>query len=336
MLCVLPGITSAKLAYQDLASVKRSATFELDETISHDVNFLSDRISVIVILHMPDGRGTVEFLMGTFLLETPQRNIYGNKSTRSIGAYDESIILDGDRLTERFFIRAGTNYVGAILKILALTGINKINIERTDSALRSDREFAIGLTIREVVNTLLGEINYKSIYVDEDGFFRAEPYIEPALRPINHYYISDRDSIIVPEIVDELDISKQPNVFTRVARNLDDETELVATIINSNPSSATSTVSRGRHIVSYEEIENIANQSALTAYTRRIALNSMSTYSHLTFKTPLMPTHGSGDTIYFFDKTLMDVPQIYTETRWEMDLSFEGLMVHECRRSVML
>ena len=331
----LDGIEDAKVSYGEFRTIKRSATFELNEYSQKNIDYMSDQIQPWFILHMPQG-GTVEYPLGIFLLESPERQINGRFTSRNIGAYDKSLIIEGDRFTERFFIAAGTNYVGVIIKILTLSGISKISITSNSSVIRSDREIPIGAKVKEVVNNLLGEINYRSISVNEVGFFLSEPYVEPALRSITQWYIANRDSIILPQYTESLDLAGQFNVFTRVARNLDGDTEYVSTIVNDNPMSITSIQNRGgRRIVDLEEIENIADQETLNSYTRRIAINAMSTYSHLKFGSALMPTHGSADTLYC-DFPIFDTPQVFSETSWEMDLKYDGVMQHEARRVVNL
>lgn len=331
----LDGITGT-VSYGEFRTIKRSATFQLDEYLQKEINYLQDQIQPWFILHMPDG-GTVEWSLGIFLLESPNRAINGKIQSREIGAYDKSIIIEEDRFTERFFIEAGTDYIGAVTKILTTAGITKINITDSNSTLLSDREFAIGTKKKEAINDLLNAINYNSIGVDETGYMVSSPYIEPARRPITQTYLADRDSILLPEFTESLDIAGRANVFTRVAINADTETELVSTFINNDVLSPTSVINRGRQIVNFEEIENISSQEALDNFVRRVAIESTSAYSHLAFGTALMPTHGSADTLFLHIPTVFgETPVKFSETSWEMDLKFDGVMQHEARRVVQL
>ena len=339
----LDGI-SGKISHGTFKAIKRSATFTLNEYLQREIDYLTEQIQPWFILNMPDG-GTVEWSLGIFQLLSPGRKINGNFSTRDIGAYDKTIIIDRDRFTERWFIPKGTNYIGAINKILIDTSITKINIEPSDLVLSSDREFAIGTKKKEAVDNLLNAINYNSINVDELGYMRSEPYIEPVLRSIDHKYIANRHSIITPEMTETLDYANIANVFTRVATNTDSNTELLSTFRNDNPQSSISTIRIGYDIVNFETISDISSQAALDSLVRRIAINSTSAYSHLTFSTALMPTHGRADTIYIdvslaendpmYNK-LFPIPMIYSETAWDMSLTFDGMMTHECRKVIKL
>jgi len=330
----LDGITGS-IDYGDFKSIKRGATFTINEYLQREIDYLSNEIKPWFILHMPLG-GTVEWPLGVFLLESPARKVNGKSSSREIGAYDKTIIIDEDMFTARYFIAAGTNYVGEITKILNDAGITHVNILASTLTVRSDREIAIGEKKKDVINTLLNEINYNSISVDETGEFFSGPYVEPAQRPVTQIYDSNFDSILDPEFTVTLDLTGRANVFVRVANNNDSAAALVSTYVNDNPLSSVSTVSRGRHIVDYDEIEQIANQQTLDAYVARVALDAASAYSKLTFKTLLMPTHGSAETLYCNFPTVFDGPQKFTETAWGMELKFDGEMTHEARQAITL
>ena len=331
----IDGIEEAGISYGEFNMIKRSAVFQLNEHLQRDIDFMTEQIQPWFILHMPAG-GSVEWPLGIFMLESPEKQITEKYVYRNIGAYDKGLIIDADKIVNRYFIPAGTNYVGAVVKLLSMSGITKIGIAPTDIIIKSDREIAVGTKIKEAVNDLLAEINYKSIGVDEVGFFYSSPYVEPAQRPITQRYAADRDSVVLQELSETLDIAGHPNVFTRVARNLDLDTELVTTVYNNNPSSPTSIPNRGRQIVDYAEIDNISSQAALNIYTRRIAINAMSAYSHIKFDSALMPGHGGSDTLYLDFPMFFDAPRLYSEMNWDMKLKFDGVMSHKARRVVSL
>jgi len=331
----IDGIEEASVSYGEFNMIKRSAVFLLNEYNQSNINFLHEQIQPWYILHMPDG-GAVEWPLGVFMLESPEKEIMGKRMRRNIGAYDKGLILDADKIVNRHFIPAGTNYVAAVIKLLSISGVNRVNITAIDTTIKNDRELPIGMKIKEAINNLLAEINYKSLSVDEVGVCHSAPYVEPAQRPISQRYIAGRDSIVLQELSESLDIAGHPNVFVRIARNLDQDSELVSVVYNNNLSSPTSIPNRGRQIVDFEEIENISSQGALNMYTRRIAINAMSAYSHIKFDSALMPGHGSSETLYLDFPQFFDAPRLYSETNWDMDLSFDGVMSHKARRVVSL
>ncbi|MCL2225926.1 MAG: hypothetical protein FWB96_13240 [Defluviitaleaceae bacterium] len=333
----LDGITRAKISYGEFRAIKRSASFGLNEYQQKNINYLTDQIQPWFVLHMSDG-GTIDFPLGIFLIESPAKTATGKICTRDIGAYDKTIIVEQDKLMRRFFIPKGTSYVAAVERALNQAGIVKINIVPTDEprSLPFDREYPIGMKTRQVCNELLRECNYTSLWVDENGFMRAEPYITPARREITHIYETGKDSVIAPEMVERLDIATRPNVFIRVAQNLEGDRALYSTIENNAIDSPISIVNRGRRIVNFEEIYEIESQAALDAFVERIAVESTSAYSRLTFGTALMPTHGNAETLLCVFPELFNVPQRFHEVNWEMPLQYDGTMKHIARMVVRL
>jgi len=331
----LDGVIQANISYGEFRAIKRSATFKLNEYLQKNIDYLSNQIQPWFRLHMPDG-GIVEWPLGIFLLESPARVVNGKVNTRDIGAYDKTIIVEQDKFTRRFFFEAGTNYVTAVTRILNTAGITKINITDSPHVFTNDREYALGTKKHLACNDLLREINFTSLWVDEHGFMRSEPYIEPSNRSVTHVYNTDVDSVVTPEFIEKLEIANRANVFIRVAVNLDGERELVSTFINDDIRSPISTVNRGRQIVDYEEIQEIASQEALDSLVRRMAIESTSAFTHLSFGTALMPTHGNSETLLCIFPDVFQAPLKFHETSWEMPLAHDGIMSHEARMVVQI
>jgi len=328
----LDGMTKATVSYGEFRVIKRSASFSLSEYLQRNINFMNEQIQPWFVLHMPDG-GRVEWSLGIFSMKSPKRNARGRITKRDIGAYDKTLILDEDVFTERFFIDAGTNYVAVITRILNEAGITKVDITESPLELPNSREITIGTKKLHAVNDLLRAISYTSITVDEAGFMRSGPYIEPARRPVTKVYSADRDSIILPDITESLDIAGRPNVFTRVSVDIERCAELVSTFVNDDPLSPISTVNRGRRIVDFGELQDMASQEALDNHVRRILAESTSAFSHLSFGTALMPNHGSAETLLCTFPGVFEGSQKWSETSWEMPLEFNGVMKHEARRA---
>jgi len=327
----LDGITRAHISHGEFRTIKRSATFTLDEYQQRHINFLSDQIQPWFVLHMPDG-GIVEWSLGMFMSDSPDREAGGNTSVRSIGMCDKTLIVEQDKFTSRFFIEKGTNYAVAVTRILNTAGITKINIANTEHTLQSDREYPLGTKKHLACNDLLREINFTTLWVDIHGFMRSEPYIEPSRRNITHVYdTTKKNSVVMLPIREKLDIANRPNVFIRVAHNLDGEKELISIFENDEISSPISIINRGRRIVDFGEIDEIPSQEALDEFTRRLGVESTSAFSHREFSTALMPTHGNAETLLLISPELSPTPLKLHEVGWEMPLVYDGQMVHKTR-----
>lgn len=75
--------------------------------------------------------------------------------TRDIKCYDTSQILVQDKVTNRYFIKGGTNYIVAISDVFLSAGIIKTNITGINNNIVTDIEFSIGTSKLEIINTLL-------------------------------------------------------------------------------------------------------------------------------------------------------------------------------------
>jgi hypothetical protein len=275
----------------------------------------------------------IEFPLGIFLLSSPTRKDENNSVYRDVEAYDGLLILRDDKFDTRYTVRAGTNYRQAVIDILASAGITKHNIEQTDKVLPVDMEFAPGTEKLEAINALLQAINYTPLYVDVYGYFTSMTYRSPSIRAAEYTYKDDELSIIYAGMEEELDLFNVPNKWVVVCSNA--EQSLMSSYTNSNPNSPTSTVNRGRTIVDYREVTDIADQQSLDAYVQRIAFEASQVYGKLTFETALNPLHDYMDVLEI-DYSPLGIKGKYVETGWTMPLKAGARMKHEVRKVVSI
>lgn len=353
----LNNVIDGEVSMDSLASIKRTAKFRLKDDGS--INFLSDRIRPYLRLYVPPGKllgryyyffqssfsaefdlragpdkgGWVEFPLGIFLLSSPIRKDSNQNVYRDVEAYDGLLILRDDKFDIRYTVRAGTNYRQAVIDILASAGITKHNIEQTDKVLPVDMEFEPGKEKLVAINALLTAINYTPIHVDVYGFFTSMTYRSPSIRSSEYTYKDDELSIIYAGMEEELDLFNVPNKWVVVCSSA--EQSLMSSYINSNPNSPTSTVSRGRTIVDYREVTDIADQQSLDAYVQRIAFEASQVYGKVTFETAINPLHDYMDVLEL-DYSPLGIKGKYSETSWTMPLKAGARMKHEVRKVVSI
>ena len=315
-----------------LASIKRTASFELEKPDLNQIDYLNDRIKPIFIVKMPDG-GSLEYSLGVFLISSPKRTAGGALIKRSIEAYDKSLIIQQDMITKNHVIAKGRNYVNAVKEMLEGAGITKIDIPDFDANCRVDIEYEVGKSKLAIINDFLNLINYNSLTITEDGVAMAKPYRSPTERNVDHSYTDDNLSILLSDAEEELDIFDTPNIFIRVASSPETHEVFQQTFINDDPSSALSTVRRGRNIVDYGEISDISSDDLLREYVSRIAREKSQAYSKIRFQTAIMPNHGALDMIYLKHRNLKTEGK-FAETNWSLELRAGGMMSHEARRLV--
>lgn len=354
----LSSVVSASIEQNALSTIKRTARFSIAEDDEVDIDYLNDRIKPYMRVKIPRGRvihreysfhshihtlendvldgalseGWVEYPLGIFLLSSPTRRDEGYAVMRDIDAYDGLIVLDDDMFTDRYSIAEGTLYYDAIIEILTSAGITQYNVEQTDKTLPRTLEYDPGTSKLQAVNDLLSQLSYTPMHVDVNGFYTAYPYRSPSERAVEYTYADDEQSITFVGAEEELDLFNVPNVFT-VVRTNEEEAPLVSTLTNDNPDSPTSTVSRGRSIVDFREVTDIADQESLDRYVERIAFEASQVYGRIRFQTGLMPMHAYSDVIRFAYSPL-DIDGKYVELSWSMDLAVGGVMSHEVRQIV--
>lgn len=355
----LTNILSGEISQGMLNQIKRTARFSLIED-GKEINYLNDRIKPYMRLWMPPGRiyareyafyshiqavetgiiaenqntGWVDFPLGVFLLSSPTRKDDEASVHRDIEAYDLTLILRDDKFLDRHTIVEGTLYYDALVDIFVSAGIKHYNIEWTDKVLSRTIEFESGTEKIVAINDLLSQLNYTPIFVDADGYFVSRLYVSPSDRAADYSYIDDLESVTLIGAEEELDLFNVPNVFN-VVRTNEEEPPLISTYVNDNPDSPLSTVNRNRNIVDHREIDNIADQEALDAYTQRIAFEASQVYGRIRFNTSLMPFHGYADVLDIRYQRL-NLEGKYLELNWSMELAVGGKMSHELRQVVSL
>lgn len=323
---VRPG---GRITLNSLAEIKRTATFAI---LDADIDWLNDRIQPVFCLRMPDG-GWAEWPLGIFLMSSPTVKFESGIRFREVECYDKSLILVEDKVDNRYIIPAGTSYITAIETLLNSAGIWKINITPHPGQTAIDKEFEIGTSKLTIINQLLGEINYTSLWVDENGYAVAKPYLIPSGREAEYTYKDDDMSIIYPGSIVEEDLFFVPNKWVLVASNPERE-PLRSVYVNDLPTSRTSTISRGRIIVKYLEIDDIYDQETLDSRTKRQAYEDSQIYGKFIFETALMPHHSFLDILYI-EHSKHGIVGKYTETMWEMTLDpSTSRMLHETRRVI--
>lgn len=354
----LYNVLSGEVSHNALATIKRTARFTLLDIPG--INYLQDRIRPFVRVFVPPGKmfapyfsffsqqfaaliqdaenatatGWAEFSLGEFLLASPTRTESNGQLIREVEAYDGLVILNDDKFDGEYTVVAGTNYIQAVIDILTSAGINRYNLQSTDKVLSKDVVFEIGKEKLYAINELLRAINFESIHVDVNGYFTSAHYRSPEDRGSEYEYFTDSESVIFSGYTEELDTFALPNKWViKVDRG--ENPPLVSSHVNDKPESILSTVSRGRNIVDYRELRDIADQETLDAYTQRIAFESTQQFGKVDFETGIMPFHDYFDvfTVHFTD---LDISGKYSETSWTMPLEVGGKMKHEIRRTEIL
>lgn len=327
---ILEKVKSLSIDYKTFRTIKRTANIVIAEN-KQAINYLSDRIKPI--FYVESGGKVVSFPLGIFLLNSPARADIDNEITREIECYSKLQILLDDSFSERYYIKAGTNYVGAVSTIIASTGEVNINIKPTNKVLTLDKEFDISKSKLEIVNELLEEINYYTLRTDSDGYFVSYSYIEPDLKETTYQYIDNHLSVTHYGMKETLDLFNVKNCFLAYTNN-PEKPSLKSVYKNESEFSEVSTVNLGREKWDKRELQDIADQEALDNYVKRIAIEASNVYGHVEFKTAIMPFHGDLDNLYLRYQPL-GIDGNFQEIGWSINFA-DNTMLHDVRRLVRL
>lgn len=325
---------SGRVSFDCRNEIMRTASLKVqEERLWEFAKYYSD-MRVRPFFELKTTSGWVKYPLGIFIMTSPNRNVEDNTVYWDVDCYDKGIILKEDRLQDRMFIAAGSNYVSQVKSILLSAGIEKHIIENSTLTTKTDLEFEIGTSKLNVINELLYAINYYPIHFNENGFAETSRYIEPMQRETEFGYMTNDRSLILPNTSQTTDFFNVPNVVVRYLDN-PDVSSLRSVYTNDNPESIVSTVRRGRKIVDVEAVEDIADQDTLDAYTKRVAIEKSQAYDSVYLSTALMPMHGFKNCIFLRNDELK-IETKYIEYAWEMDLNVGGAMTHELKRVVYL
>lgn len=325
---------AGSVSFNSSSEVMGTASFEIQEgqLKKYAGLYMDMRVRPCFKLFAPGG--WLKYPLGIYILSSPRRKEKDNTIYWEVEAYDKGIILKEDKLTDRLYIPAGSNYIAEVKKILLSAGIDKFIIENSTLSTNTDLEFEIGTSKVEAANELLYAINYYPIHFDYRGFAETSRYIEPMQRETEFGYMTDDNSIVLPGTSQGNDMYGVPNVVIRYLDN-PDEVPLRSIYRNDDPGSIVSTVRRGRQIVDVESVEDIADQDTLDAYTRRIAIEKSQMNDTVSLQTALMPMHGFRNCLFVRDDKL-GIETKYIEYAWSMELKVGGVMQHELKRVMYL
>lgn len=308
------------------AEVKMSLSGEFVLNIQ-DPNWLKARIKPYLII------GGKESSLGEYLISQAD-DCTDKKGVKfwQIKGMDLGRIPQRSRTEKRVLFQAGQRYTDIVQSILLELGISRIIAIQSDATLKNDRaDWEIGTSRLEVINSLLKEINYQSLWFDTEGNARIQPHRQVDGTVIDHRYESGELSQIKPQVDISSDIYKAYNVFTAMVSSPEYEEPMIAVSVNDIPTSRISTVNIGRVQAPIEKLDDIANQEELQKYVDNLRFQSMCSTETISFRTALNQ-HQVRDIVSIHHP---QASGIYQETQWKMTLSFDGEMTHTAQRVVI-
>lgn len=327
------NVLEGDISYSSLGRLKSSLTVKIQDSERLNIDYLNDRIQLKIEI---DG---MMYNKGIYLISTSQTSHTTAERTRFLTCYSKLKILDADAVVKPYFLPKGANVYTAITNLL---GDNPKRITATDKTLNTDYTATVGTSKLDIINDLLDILNYNSLLVDDEGIFTSYPYVLPADRETEVYYLEGEPNrtdarnvcrLISPDMDEELDAFNVPNIFVRYTNDVDINPPIIATYPVQTSEDRPTTIDGRLPNVSKDEVSDIADYATLYAKCKKDAAEARSIYSHLQIATAINPDHGY---LTCVEVKVGEINYKYIETSWSMNLRPGELMKHTLRRVVNL
>lgn len=211
----------------------------------------------------------VETSLGVFLA-APVNGTDGGPSTKvKLTLFDLTKFLDDDAWEDAKATDAGAKAMDIVRAAITSAGLASPSITGTDATLPMPMFWDPNTSKMRQVNDVLEALGYVAVWVDRNGQFQVQPYIEPAGRPVVYRFDPSDTAIHLPE-----DQWKQKtSIANRVIAYSEESADhpmMKAIAINDDPTNEFSIPRQGRVITQPYENVKAASQAVLAAYAKRM------------------------------------------------------------------
>ena len=158
------------------------------------MNFIQDHLKPVFYI---DGKG---YQVGEYIVTDAVLNtVDGTRKELEITAYDLTYLAKQSKIEDRLLIKAGTLYTDAIRAQIVDSGILNFIVVPNTATFATDREdWEPGTSRLQIINDLLSEINYNSLWMDLSGTVRGTAVVENPDLPENLRAEAVNDDPTVP------------------------------------------------------------------------------------------------------------------------------------------
>lgn len=254
--------------------------------------------------------------LGTFLAQTPSINFDGRKNNISIDAYTPLIELKENHPPLGYSLLKGETIMDRASALCAENMRAPVVEANSTSDLYSDFVSNLDDTWLTFLSDLISNAKYR-FELDEIGRVLFAPVQDMASLQSVWVFNDDDISILYPEITDTRDLYGMPNVVEVVYST--DTSYLYSRVVNDDPNSPISTVTRGREVIyraSNPKFPGEPDQAQIDDYAIQLLRNLSCLEHRIKFKHGYCPVR-TGDcvTINYKRANIENVKiQIQTQT----------------------
>ena len=248
-----------------------------------DIDWLTARLR---ITHHADGRHT---RMGVWIPVWPEWDIDGPTRKASISLLDKlSLLSQPTGIRQQY--GAGTHITQRVIDLIKARGEDAIAITPSSATTRGPLTWDPDTTWLRVINDLLEVAGYGALWVDGNGWFRAEPWVPPGQRPEAAVYGGRAtDYRVLRSYRDSASLADIPNVIYAYSQG-DSETDgLRGRASLDDPANPLSTARRGEVVKVVKGLE-AANQQVIDQHARRLLTSATEVTRRVTCTHPVDDT----------------------------------------------
>lgn len=262
-------------------SIKRDLSSDTLESASFRTTEVFGECYIRVYLITIQNGIKEKFPLGTFLVQTPSVSFDGKIRTISMDAFSPLLELKDGYPELGFTVMKNANVMDNVANLTtAHLRAPVIGPTKTDETLYDNFTAEETETWLDYLLSLMANANY-NYELDEIGRVLFAPAQDTASLQPRFTFTDDNSSILYPDIEDRYDLYGVPNVV-EVVYSGDKGDIIYSKIVNDDPTSPTSTVTRGREVVHREKnpsITGIPNQVYLDQYATQL-LKKLSSVEH--------------------------------------------------------
>lgn len=294
------------------ATIQRSCVLNIDGDVTDTGwSYLSGFVKPFMVVTDVATGVAAQFDLGVYTLTTPSRVLGTTPATLQFQGYDLKYLLRQE-IGDSYEVASGSDPAQAAADAISLA-IPEVEVIVTPSGSTLPKQLTWPFdpsqpkTWLDVVQRLLKSIGYREVWVDWEGRFIIEPFIDLQGEPFEWTFnTGDDDNIVAESTTQDIDLYDVPNWFRFVMASQADipvEGTSMFTWTDSSPSNPGSTTNRGRLIKYIEEV-NAATYGDLVDYAQRRIVDLLSPGETFTVKTQPFPLAWHMDVIQFLDTAL--------------------------------
>lgn len=294
------------------ASIQRTCSLNIDADVTDTGwSYLSGFVRPFMSLRDMATGDEAKFHLGVYTLTTPQRVLGTVPATLAFSGYDLIYLLK-QPIGDSYEVASGSDPAQAAADAISAAVPGAVVYTTPSETTLSQQmswpfDASQPTTYLEVIEKLLASIGYRGVWVDWDGNFRVEPFLDMQEAPFEWTFdLTAEANIISDARQQDIDLFDVANWFRFVMADLPDlpvEGQSQFTYEDASPSNPGSTMNRGRTI---RHIESVTANSYddLLDYAQRVIAATLAPGETFTVTSQPFPLAWHLDLIQYLDPAL--------------------------------